>query len=495
MSKLRLQPLLAALFLATLIAGAMSSAHAQTQANGLQTGEAMFEVLASEIALQRGEAGLAYNTYLEMARQYKDPRLAQRAMEIAIAGGSPDLAMQAAKIWDELAPATDSKPKEVLVTLLILSNRWSDAIKPATELLRQQTPAQQENTLLQLQALLAKAKDESDAMRAFYEIASTVKISPKDPGLLYTYAMSAEKVGHIDVMEKTLRDILRKNPNDVNSLNALGYSLADRNVKLPEAFALISKAHQLSPKDGFILDSLGWVNFRLGKNELALEQLQQAFAIKPEADIAAHTGEVLWTMNRRSEAEEMWRQGQKLDANNPTLKETLKRFKHDWTRDDQAAKGSWDGRFAVKVIGLTESQNQGGSGGFTLTQDALKDVLEIRSPMGGSIAKITITPGEATLESDGKVVTAVDADTLVQNTLGLPLPARGLSNWLRGEVRPGSEASIDRNARGQVSKISQDGWDLAYTWSNANRLEKLNMTRSTNIGSIDIRLIFDRPND
>jgi len=477
------------------MSGVVLSAHAQTQANGLETGEGMFEVLASEIALQRGEAGLAYNTYLEMARQYKDPRLAQRAMEIAIAGGSPDLAMQAAKTWVELSPVADSKPKEVLVTLLILSNRWSDAVKPATDLLRQQTAAQQENTLLQLQALLAKAKDESDALRAFYEIASTVKISPKDPGLLYTYAMSAEKVGRIDVMEKTLRDILRKNPNDVNSLNALGYSLADRNLKLPEAFALISKAHQLSPKDSFILDSLGWVNFRLGKNELALEQLQQAFAMKPEADIAAHTGEVLWVMNRRSDAEEMWRQGQKLDANNPTLKETLKRFKPDWTRDDQAAKGSWDGRFAVKVIGLTESQNQGGSGGFTLTQEALKDVLEIRNPMGGSIAKIIITPGEATLESDGKVVTAVDADTLVQNTLGLPLPARGLSNWLRGEVRPGSEASIERNAKGQVSKISQDGWDLVYTWSNTTRLEKLTMTRSSNIGSIDIRLVFDRPND
>jgi len=495
MSKFRLKLLLTALFLATLTDGIISSANAQTQANGLQTGEAIFEVLASEIALQRGEAGLALHTSLEMARQYKDPRLAQRAMEIAIAGGSPDLAMQAAKTWDELSPATDSKPKEVLVTLLVLSNRWSDAIKPTTDLLRQQTPAQQENTLLQLQALLAKAKNESDALRAFYEIASTVKISPKDPGLLYTFAMSAEKVGRIDVMEKTLRDILRKNPNDVNSLNALGYSLADRNVKLPEAFALISKAHQLSPKDGFILDSLGWVNFRLGKNELALEQLQQAFAIKPEADIAAHTGEVLWVMNRRSEAEEMWRQGQKLDANNPTLKETLKRFRPDWTRDDQVAKGSWDGRFAVKVTGLTESQNQGGTGGFTLTQEALKDVLEIRNPMGGSIAKIIITPGEATLESDGKVVTAVDADTLVQNTLGLPLPARGLSNWLRGEVRPGSEASIDRNTKGQVSKISQDGWDLTYTWSNNNRLEKLMMTRSSNIGSIDIRLVFDRPND
>jgi outer membrane biogenesis lipoprotein LolB len=307
--------------------------------------------------------------------------------------------------------------------------------------------------------------------------------------------MSAEKVGRIDVMEKTLREILRNKPNDANSLNALGYSLADRNVQLPEAFALISKAHQLSPKDSFILDSLGWVNFRLGKNTLALEQLQQAFAMKPEADIAAHIGEVLWAMNRQSEAEEIWRQGQKLDANNPTLKETLKRFKPDWTRDDQIAKGSWDGRFAVKVIGLTESQNQGGSGGFTLTQDALKDVLEIRNPMGGSIAKITITPGEATLESDGKVVTEVDADTLVQNTLGLPLPARGLSNWLRGEVRAGSEASVDRNANGQVNKISQDGWDLLYTWSNTGRLEKLTMTRSSNIGSIDIRLVFDRPND
>lgn len=495
MSKFALKPLIQALFLATLAGGVISHAQAQPQANGLQTGEAIFEVLASEIALQRGEAGLAYNTYLEMARQYKDPRLAQRAMEIAIAGGSPDLAMQAAKTWDELSPASDSKPKEVLVTLLILSNRWSDAIKPAIALLRQQTPAQQENTLLQLQALLAKAKDESDALRAFYEIASTVKIAPKDPGLLYTYAMSAEKVGRIDVMEKTLRDILRKYPNDVNSLNALGYSLADRNVQLPEAFALITKAHQLSPKDSFILDSLGWVNFRLGKNTLALEQLQQAFAMKPEADIAAHVGEVLWVMNRQSEAEEIWRQGQKLDANNPTLKETLKRFKPDWTRDDQTAKGSWDGRFAVKVIGLTETQNQGGSGGFTLTQESLKDVLEIRNPMGGSIAKITIMPGEATLESDGKVVTAVDADTLLQNALGLPLPARGLSNWLRGEVRAGSEASVDRNANGQVNKISQDGWDLFYTWSNTGRLEKLTMTRSSNIGSIDIRLVFDRPND
>jgi len=471
------------------------SGYAYAQADEAQSGQAVFEVLASEIALQRGEAGLAYNTYMEMARQFKDPRLAQRAMEIGIAGGSPELALNAAKTWDSLSPPSQTKPKEVLITLLILSNHWTDAIKPAIALLHQQTPIEQENTLLQLQTLLGKAKDESEALRAFYEIASTVKPAPKDPALLYTYAMSAEKVGRLDVMEKTLREILRKNPNDANSLNALGYSLADRNIKLPEAFLLITKAHQLSPKDSFILDSLGWVNFRLGKNEIALEQLQQAFRMKPEADIAAHTGEVLWTMDRRTEAEEMWQQGQKLDANNPTLKETLKRLKPDWSSTDQAAQGSWDGRFAVKVTGLTDTQNQGGSGGFTLTQEQLKDVLEIRNPVGGSIAKITIEPGAATLERDGQVVTAVDADTLVQNALGLPLPARGLSNWLRGEVRPGGEASVERNAQGQVSKIIQDGWNLVYSWGNKNRLEKLTMTRSSNIGSIDIRLVFDQANE
>jgi outer membrane biogenesis lipoprotein LolB len=494
MSKFILKPLLKGLFL-TALGTSLLPSHANAQTGEPQSGQAVFEVIASELALQHGEAGIAYGTYMEMARQYRDPRLAQRAMEIGIAGGAPNLALQAAQLWDALSPPSEIKPKEVLVTLLILSNRWPDAVKPAIALLHKETPAQQENTLLQLQALLSKAKDENEAMRSFYEIASAAKPMPKNPGLLYTYAMSAEKMGRIDVMEKTLREILRTNPNDPNTLNALGYSLADRNQKLPEAFALISKAHQLSPKDGFILDSLGWVNFRLGKNSLALEQLQQAYEIKPEADIAAHIGEVLWAMNRKSEAEAIWRQGQKLDANNPVLLETLKRLKPDWSNTEQAQSGSWDGRFAVKVTGLTESQNQGGSGGFTLTQEDLKDTLEIRKPVGGSVAKITITPGEATLERDGQVVTAIDADTLLQNTLGLPLPARGLSNWLRGQVRAGSEASVERNSKGQVSKITQDGWSLVYTWSNKNQLEKLVMTRSTNIGSIDIRLVFDQAND
>lgn len=483
------------LLLASSLGICLFTGQALAKTNSIESGEAIFEVLASEIALQRGEAGLAYKTYLELARQLDDPRLAQRAMEIAINAGAPDLALQAAQTWDGLAGPKQTKPKEVLITLLILNQRWSDAVQPAIALLRQQTPAQREITLQQIQALLAKAKDESEALRAFYEIVSTQKPLPKDLGLMYTYAMSAEKAGQIDVMEKTLREILRIDPNNVNSLNALGYAMADRNQNLPEALKLISKAHHLSPKDGFILDSLGWVNFRMGKNALALEQLEQAFTIKPEADIAAHIGEVLWVTNRPTQAEAIWRKGQLLDANNPTLKETVKRLKPDWSVADTALKGTWDGRFSVKVTGLTEGNNQGGSGGFSLTQDALIDVLEIRNPMGGSIAKITIKPGEAILERDGQIVTAIDADTLIQNTLGLPLPARGLSDWLRGNIRPGTNASVERNTQGQVDKITQDGWILNYVWGNSQRLEKLTMTRSSNVGSIDIRLIFDASND
>lgn len=487
--------LLRAFLLPLFIGLGFFNSQAMAQAKNLDNGQAVFEVLASEIALQRGEAGLAYNTYSELARQLDDPRLAQRAMEIAIAAGSPDLALQAAQTWDSLSGPKQTKPKEVLITLLILNQRWSDAVKPAIALMNQQTPAQREVTLQQIQALLSKAKDESEALRAFYAMVSPLKPAPSDPSILYTYALSAEKVGNMEMMEKVLRDILRKNPNDINSLNALGYSLADRNQKLPEAFQLINKAHQLSPRDGFILDSLGWVNFRMGKLAIALEQLQQAFNLKPEADIAAHIGEVLWVMNRPAEAEDIWRKGQQLDANNATLKETLKRLKPNWSVADTPLKGSWDGRFSVKVTGLAESSNQGGSGGFSLTQDALTDVLEIRNPVGGSIAKITINPGEAILERDGKLTTAIDADTLIQNTLGLPLPARGLSDWLRGQTRPGSTASVERDAQGQVNKISQDGWTLNYSWGNSQRLEKLMMTRSSNIGSIDIRLVFDTPND
>jgi hypothetical protein len=192
MTTFSLKPSIGALLLASGLGFGLIPSLAIAKNSSLDSGQAVFEVLASEIALQRGEAGLAYTTYLELARQLDDPRLAQRAMEIAITAGAPDLALQAAQTWDNLAGPKQTRPKEVLVTLLILNQRWSEAVKPAISLLNQQTPSQQQNTLLQIQSLLAKAANESEALRAFYEIVSTLKPEPKDPGLLYTYAMSAE---------------------------------------------------------------------------------------------------------------------------------------------------------------------------------------------------------------------------------------------------------------------------------------------------------------
>jgi tetratricopeptide (TPR) repeat protein len=115
----------------------------------------------------------------------------------------------------------------------------------------------------------------------------------------------------------------------------------------------------LAPQDGFILDSLGWVHFRLGNTELALKNLLEAFAMKPEADIAAHLGEVFWTLNRTQEAEKYWRMGEKLDANNATLKETIKRFKPEWIISNPKNQKQWDGRFAVKFKDGILSLNRG----------------------------------------------------------------------------------------------------------------------------------------
>ena len=155
MTKFTLKPYFQGLFIATILgAGTCLPTLSVAQTSRPDTGEGVFEVLASEIALQRGEAGLAYNTYMEMARQYRDPRLAQRAMEIAITAGSPDLALQATQLWDNLAPPSETKPKEVLITLLALSQRWPDLVQPTIDLLNQQTLVQRENTLLQLQSLL-----------------------------------------------------------------------------------------------------------------------------------------------------------------------------------------------------------------------------------------------------------------------------------------------------------------------------------------------------
>lgn len=161
--------------------------------------------------------------------------------------------------------------------------------------------------------------------QAAFDLLSTQ--SGEDIDLLYEQAMLAEKLNQLEEMERLLRAIIAKNPSYYNAYNALGFSLADRNMRLAEAKQLIIKALTFAPDDPFITDSLGWVEFRLGNLPSALNYLQKAYKARADAEIAAHLGEVLWQLKRTTEAIQIWREGLKMGPTNETLQETLQRLK------------------------------------------------------------------------------------------------------------------------------------------------------------------------
>jgi len=162
--------------------------------------------------------------------------------------------------------------------------------------------------------------------QAAYDLLSQALKAGSDYEFQSELAMAAERLGKFDVMELLLRDMMSAKPNEAHAFNALGFSLADRNIRLSEAKELIEQAVALAPNDPFIRDSLAWVAFRQGHNTLALELLESAYKAKPDAEIAAHWGEVLWVTGQTSQASTIWREGLLLKSDNETLRETLKRF-------------------------------------------------------------------------------------------------------------------------------------------------------------------------
>lgn len=150
--------------------------------------------------------------------------------------------------------------------------------------------------------------------------------TPNEPELMYDQAMMAEKLGNLDEMERLLRQVIAVKPDYHHAYNALGYSLADRKVRLPEARELIRKALEFTPDDPFIQDSLGWVEFRMGNLAEAARILAAAYKARPDAEIAAHLGEVWWVSGQRDKALSTWREGMLINPENNTLVETLKRL-------------------------------------------------------------------------------------------------------------------------------------------------------------------------
>ncbi len=181
----------------------------------------------------------------------------------------------------------------------------------------------------QVQLLVAESQLLRDASRnkeAFELLDGALKRIPDQPDLLYDHALTAEKLNRFDVLEASLKRLIQLRPDYAHAYNALGYSYADRNIRLPEAKALIEKALELLPGDYFIIDSMGWVLYRMGDLKGAIEQLRRAWRGRPDAEIGAHLGEVLWQSGERDEARRVWQEALKTAPDNETLAKTLKRI-------------------------------------------------------------------------------------------------------------------------------------------------------------------------
>ncbi|HEY8708734.1 MAG TPA: tetratricopeptide repeat protein, partial [Burkholderiaceae bacterium] len=200
-------------------------------------------------------------------------------------------------------------------------------VEQARELIRrlpEKTPADARAKVLAEAQVLRDAKLWAEA-NSVLEQAN--KRFPDDVELLYEQSMMFEKLNRLADMERLLRRVIELKPDQQNAYNALGYSLAERNVRLPEARALIKKALELSPGEPAITDSLGWVEYRMGNREEALRLLRDAYRAQPDAEIGAHLGEVLWVSGQTDEARRVWREARQRDVGNDVLRETLARLR------------------------------------------------------------------------------------------------------------------------------------------------------------------------
>jgi tetratricopeptide (TPR) repeat protein len=196
----------------------------------------------------------------------------------------------------------------------------------ARKVLADSSPATEEQ---RRQLAMAEGQVLREARRfeeSFQVLSAALERSPDDTALLYDTAMAAERIDRIDEMERLLRKMIQLKPDDPHAYNALGYSMADRNRRLQEAYELIARALALAPDDAHVIDSMGWVYFRLGNLVKARELLERAYMLRPEGEIGAHLGEVLWAMGDKDAARRIWRQVRAEEPDNETLTSTLARL-------------------------------------------------------------------------------------------------------------------------------------------------------------------------
>jgi tetratricopeptide (TPR) repeat protein len=222
-----------------------------------------------------------------------------------------------------VGPSNDYLPAQQRQTELLITQQRGEE---ASARLAQARDAQPDYAI-QLYLIEAEGLSNSGQIEpAWKTISEGLEQYPNDLNLLYTRAMLAEKRDDLPQLETDLRYIIEREPEHAMALNALGYTLADRTTRYEEARELIAKAHQLNPDDPAILDSLGWVNYRLGNLDEAERLLRRALKKFPDHEVAAHLGEVLWAKGKQREARSVWREALSATPDSSILRDTLLRL-------------------------------------------------------------------------------------------------------------------------------------------------------------------------
>lgn len=274
-----------------------------------------------------------------LALQLEDPVDAEAAFRRALGIGHPDPGAvylglgQAAEMakrpdealdWYRKIDSADWTRAQLRIATLIARR---DGLAKGREYLQGVEPRTQDDRIQMIQVEAQLLRDAKAWKDTFDMLSSAVERFPDAFELLYDRAMAAERVDRIDILEADLRRVIELKPDYAHAYNALGYTLADRTDRIEEAHALIEKALKLSPEDPFILDSLGWVEYRRGKLDEALKHLKSAYAARPDPEIAAHLGEVLWKLGQKDEASTVWKTALSTNPDHETLLAVIQKFK------------------------------------------------------------------------------------------------------------------------------------------------------------------------
>lgn len=280
------------------------------------------------IEMESGQLGVAEKYFKEtIANSGSDDDTSSAYISLA------QIALQrkdkvAADLWLSKIDAKDGKNPvwfniQMRRALLLASD---SKYREARQFLQTVTASKDSEQALLLQTEAQIMRDAGQSTEAFVVLQMALGEFPSSADLLYDFAMLAESLKYYPEMEMALKQLIQLAPNNALAYNALGYSYADRNVQLDDALSLLEAANQLNPNDPYILDSLGWVKFRLKNYTEAEKFLRQSLSMRQDADVAIHLAEVLWEQDKKIEALQLFADANKKDPKNLLLKNTLQRL-------------------------------------------------------------------------------------------------------------------------------------------------------------------------